>query len=318
MQPTSAEAPVTGITVLNYHHPKETAECVAALLEREPATSRILWIENDADQTREALMACLAMAPFPWIEVDPDQGPLPAAGTVGVILCPENRGYAGGNNVGLRFLHRHGLPFCWVLNNDTTLVAGSSRELVAASRARPEVGAWGAVILTDHVPQYFGGILRTRDFTIRLAKTPKALGHPFAFVSGCALFMPMAVTAEVGFLPEDYFLYFEDPTLSLLLKRAGYLIDGLWTVTVRHLESLATGQRSQFMLFYNHRNRWFFVERFFPRQLARLRRSFWYALQKHFFQGKFDHSSLEWNAYQDYRNGRMGRTERDLSKTKRL
>jgi len=237
--------PVTGILILNYHQPQVTVQCVASFLAREPGTSRILWIENDAALTREALMASLAAAPFPWVEVDPDQGALPPPGTVGVILCPGNLGYAGGNNVGLRFLHRHGVPFGWVLNNDTLLTDGSSIQLVAAARARPEVGAWGTVIVTDHPPQYFGGIVQTRDFALRLATTPESLEDPLAFVSGCSLFMPMAIGAEVGFLPEDYFLYYEDPSFSLLLKRAGYRIGGLWTVTVRHQESLSTGSRSR-------------------------------------------------------------------------
>jgi hypothetical protein len=317
MTPAAAAPPVTGILILNYHQPQVTVQCVASFLAREPETSRILWIENDAALTREALMASLAAAPFPWVELDPDQGAMPPSGTVGVILCPDNLGYAGGNNVGLRFLHRHGVPFGWVLNNDTLLAAGSSVQLVAAAMARPEVGAWGTVIVTDQPPQYFGGIVQTRDFALRLATTPESLEDPLAFVSGCSLFMPMAIAAEVGWLPEDYFLYYEDPSFSLLLKRAGYRIGGLWTVTVRHLESLATGSRSPLMEYYSHRNRWFFIERFFPGHLARQRRRIAYTLQKYLLRGKLMAIRIEWAAYRDYRRGLLGRTLRNFSRQKR-
>jgi GT2 family glycosyltransferase len=313
----SAQAPVTGILVVNYHFPEETAACVASLLALEPATSRILWIENDAAQTREALLACLATVAFPWVEVDPEQGPMPPSGTVGVILCPDNLGYAGGNNVGLRFLHRHGVPFGWVLNNDTLLVAGNSDLLAEASRARPGVGAWGTTILTDFLPVYFGGIVQTRDFAIRHARTPEALGDPLAFVSGCSLFLPMAIAAEVGFLPEDYFLYYEDPSYSLALRKAGYEIDALWTVTVRHLESLSTGRRSPLMEFYNRRNRWFFIERFFPEHLARQKRRFWYSVQKYLLRFKFTSLKVEWVAFEDYHHARLGKTSRVFSGRRR-
>ena len=313
----TAPAPTTGILVLNYHHPEETAQCVASLLAREPASSRILWLENDAAHTSEALEACLAAVAFPWVAVDPDQGPLPPAGTVGVIRCPQNLGYAGGNNVGLRFLHRHGVPYGWVLNNDTLLVAGSSEALVEAAQARPEVGAWGTVILTDHLPQYFGGIVKTRDFALRLATTPEALADPLAFVSGCSLFMPLAIAASVGFLPADYFLYYEDPSFSLRLKQAGYAIAGLWTVTVRHLESLATGRRSPLMEFYSHRNRWFFIERFFPEHLARQQRRIAYTLQKYLLRAKFLAIYVECLAYLEYRRGHLGPTSRSFSRRKR-
>jgi GT2 family glycosyltransferase len=312
MPTLNLEQAVTGIVVLNYHEPEQTALCVARLLEREPATSRILWIENDSARTRDTLMACLASVAFPWVELDPERGPLPPAGTVGVILCPENLGYAGGNNVGLRLLHRHGVPFGWVLNNDTLLVAGSSAELAAASTARPEVGAWGTVILTDQQPQYFGGIIKTRDFAITLAKTPESLEDPLAFVSGCSLFMPLAIAAGLGFLPADYFLYYEDPSFSLQLKRAGYGISGLWTVSVRHLESLATGRRSPLMEFYSLRNRWFFIERFFPGHLAAQKRRIAYTIQKYLLRGRFRALCIQWAAYRDYRSGKLGKTERSF------
>jgi len=316
MQPVP-DAPCTGIVVLNYHQPADTSACIASLLAREPDTSRILWVENDAAATRDEVLAHLAGAPFPWVEVAPEDGPMPPPGTVGVIFCADNLGYAGGNNVGLRLLHRHGVPFGWVLNNDTLLVAGSSVLLAEAARARPEVGAWGTVILTDFHPVYFGGILQLRDFAIRHARSPEALRDPLAFVSGCSLFMPLGIAAEAGFLPEDYFLYYEDPSFSMRLRQLGYAIDGLWTVTIRHLESLSTGRRSPLMEFYSHRNRWYFIERFFPEHLARQKARIVYTLQKYLLRGKLTSIYVEWAAYRDYRHGQLGRTSRVFSRAKR-
>ena len=49
--PSAPKEVRVGILVLNYHHPVETLDCVRRLLEREPGTSRVLWIENDARTT---------------------------------------------------------------------------------------------------------------------------------------------------------------------------------------------------------------------------------------------------------------------------
>jgi hypothetical protein len=317
LPPQSDEQTIVGILVLDYHNPVETLDCVRSLLAAEPASTRVLWIENDAEAGREALMACLAEAPFPWVVVDPDRSDLPPSGTVGILPCGENLGYAGGNNVGLRFLERHEVPYAWVINNDTLLARGTSALLVEAARARPEVGAWGTALRTDQMPLYFGGVIQARDFSIKHAHSPKVLEEdPLAFVSGCSLFMATDVARRMGNLPEIFFLYYEDPTFSMLLKEAGYQISGLESVELIHLGSLSTGWRSPLMEFYSRRNRWYFIERFFPERLAEQRRRFWYHAQKYFFRARFGSLRVEWMAYRDFLARRQGRTERLFSRRK--
>ena len=318
-----------GICVLNYHHPEETRHCVEVLLRKEPTTTRILWIENDAQTTEEAMREELAKASFPWTILDPASQEMPPAGTVGVILSAENLGYAGGNNLGLRLIRRAGVPYAWVLNNDTELLEGSSEDLVAAAEARPEVGAWGAHIRSIHHRRgpedytyevvYLGGIVSLKDFGIMLAQTVEELEkEPFAYVSGCSLFARSAVFEEVGFIPDDYFLYYEDPAFTYELKKRGYTISGLDSVVVDHAESLATGRRSPLMEFYNRRNRWYFIERYHPEALNTQKRRFWYVLQKSLFRFKFSRFRAEWIAYLDYRMGRLGRTPRPFSRMARI
>ncbi|HTL99070.1 MAG TPA: glycosyltransferase family 2 protein [Holophagaceae bacterium] len=314
-----------GICVLNYHHPHETAHCVEILLRKEPATSRILWIENDSEATEAGMRAALAQAPFPWVVLDPEESELPAPGVVGVLLSPKNLGYAGGNNLGLRRLHRAGVPYAWVLNNDTELMEGCSEDLVAAAEARPEVGAWGAAIHAVHRNAsgeiervYLGGIVSQRDFGIKLAESLEALEQePFAYVSGCSLFSRLSTFAEVGFIPDDYFLYYEDPAFTYELKKRGYAVSGLTSVRIYHLESLATGRRSPLMEYYNRRNRWVFIERYHPEALKGQKKRFWYTFQKYLFRLRLERIHEEWIAYQDYRKGRLGPTVRNLSRSAR-
>ena len=314
-----------GICVLNYHHPRETIHCIEILLRKEPASTRILWIENDSKATEADMRAALEGATFPWTLLDAEGQELPGPGVVGVLLSPENLGYAGGNNLGLKLFHRAGVPYAWVLNNDTELMEGGSEDLVAAAEARPEVGAWGAHIHAIHRSSdgetervYLGGIVSQRDFSIMLATSLQALEEePFAYVSGCSLFARLSTFAEVGFIPDDYFLYYEDPAFTYELKKRGYKVSGLESVRIYHLESLATGRRSPLMEFYNRRNRWHFIERYHPEALRWQKHRFWYSFQKYLFRLKFTRIREEWIAYLDYRKGLLGPTQRKLSRTAR-
>jgi len=304
-----------GILVLDYHHPRETLDCVRSLLEREPASTRIFWIENDAALTWDETQGVLQDSGLPYLVLDADHPAPPPAGTIGVLRIPENLGFAGGNNVGLRFLHQLAIPYAWVLNNDTLVVHGSSEDLILAAEARPEVGAWGTPILTRHHPCYFGGVIRLKDFSIGFAQDPNCLeANPLSYVSGCSLFMRTAVAAALGFLPEHFFLYYEDPAFGLKLRRAGYTLSGIWGVVVWHIESLSTGRRSGLMEFYNRRNRWQFIQEYFPEHLARQRRRIWYHFQKYLLRGRIQRVLLEYLAYRDFRLGRLGRTQRSFSR----
>jgi GT2 family glycosyltransferase len=308
-----------GICVLDYHQPEATSRCIQSLLEREPLSSRILWLENDALVTQKGLEVVLASAPFPWVWVDPSRDPLPGPGIVGVIAIPENLGYAGGNNIGLRFLHQHGVPWSWVINNDTLVTEGDSRLLLEAAEARPEVGVWGAAIMSDVYEPYYGGVIRSRDFRPRRCEDLAELEqHPMAYVSGCSLFMKSELVASVDFIPEDYFLYFEDPAFSLEIKKRGLRISGVDSVKLWHHESLSTGKRSHQMMFYNCRNRWFFIERYYPEALSWQKMRRWYRLQSLLFRGNFRHMKIEWLGYQDYCKRVTGQTTRDFSRSTRV
>jgi GT2 family glycosyltransferase len=309
-----SSAPLTGILVLNYHHPEETLACVNSLLEREPDTTRILWLENDANATRVHTLSVLSGAAFPWTECPSDSTDLPPSGTVGVVFIPENLGYAGGNNVGLRMLDRCNVPYAWVLNNDTELSQGSSSNLVAAAEARPEVGAWGTRIQSAK-STYLGGVLNPKNLYITFCDRISELeDNPLAYISGCSLFFRTALGASIGFIPEEYFLYYEDPAFTLELRGRGHAISGVDSVVVQHVESLSTGRRSPLMEFYNKRNRWFFIQRYFPERLLSNRWRLFYSLQKYILRGRWTRLKVEILAFIDFRKGSMGRTHRDLSR----
>ncbi len=312
MNPIETSDPLVGITVLNYHQAKTTLACIRSLLEFEPGTSRILWIENDAEHTRERTLGVLDQAPFPWEELDPDRSTLPPGGTVGVIFNHDNLGYARGNNVGLRFLHKVGVPFAWILNNDTELIQGSSTDLVKAALSDPSIGSWGTTII-EGPGVYCGAILSMRDFAPTLAREPENVSaSPYSYISGCSLFVRLGLAESVGFLPEDFFLYFEDAAFGFELRRRGFLPNAVKSVQVSHAGSLSSGRRSALMEYYMRRNRWVFILRYFPEAFRRQQWRIFYTLQKYFLRFRLDRIRTELMAWRDFRSNRLGKSDRSF------
>jgi len=310
---SSSPPPTVGILILNYHQPEATLACVRRLLEVESEGARILWLENDSEANSGSAASLLAASGLPWTRIDPLTDPLPRAGAIGFVPIPGNLGYAGGNNVGLRFFARHGVEFAWIMNNDTFLLEGSSTTLVAAARLRPEVGIWGASLRSPEGVQYSGAVIQLDDFSLKPVHGAAAIEQdPFSYVSGCSLFFSLRRASELGFLPEDYFLYYEDPAFSMEFRKRGFPLSVASGVSVHHEESLSTGRRSPLMEYYSRRNRWAFIQRYFPDRLASQRRRAWYRFQSLLFRGAFQRAWVEWLALVDWKAGRMGPTARVL------
>ncbi len=305
----------TGILILNFHQPACTMDCVRRLLEVEGPDSRVIWLENDAAVTLPEVMETLRGSGLPWVVVNPDQDDLPPPGVIGLVPIPQNLGYGAGNNVGMRFLHRHAVPFTWVMNNDTMLLKGSSRELQAAARECPEVGIWGLRIVSDCFPPYYGGTIQTRDFSVRLVEDPtRFASDPNSYASGCAMFFRTGLGIELGGIPEHYFLYHEDAAFNLEVRRRGFRIAAVDAVEIFHHESHTSGRRSPLMEFYTRRNRWLLIERYYPHCLFWQKVKLLYRLQKNLFRLRRENRrfSIELAAWKDYRNGCTGMTERKL------
>jgi GT2 family glycosyltransferase len=279
---------------------------LASLLEQVGEESRLLWVVNEAPIGIPEIRQLLEARRIPWMIMDPDRDAgFPPSGTVGLILNERNLGYGAGNNVALRYLHARGIPFAWVLNNDVQVIEGSSAALAEVAQAQPDVGAWGTALQSDG-HRILGHRFSTRTFAAEPSCALVDPDDPTAFLSGCSLFLRLEATAQVGFLPEAYFLYYEDIAFSLRLKQQGWRLGMIPSVVVRHDGSLTSGRRSPLVEYYNKRNRWFFMQEFFPDRLQTCHWDLFRSLQKYAFRGRWMRLRMEWAAYRDFRAGRTG------------
>ena len=187
---------------------------------------------------------------------------------VKVIRSDKNLGFAGGNNLGIQAAKG---KYLFLVNNDTVFKGFNIHSLIDRLESSPKIGvvcpkirfAWG------NNPIQFTGYTPLSKITIR----NKAIGfgeedygqydapHPTPYAHGAAMLIKREFIDKVGFMPECYFLYYEELDWSMMITRAGYEIWYEPTCTIYHKESQATGQNSPLRTYYITRNRLLLVKR---------------------------------------------------------
>jgi GT2 family glycosyltransferase len=72
-----------------------------------------------------------------------------------------NLGFAGGNNVGIRYALEQGADYVWLLNNDTKADPHALTAMVEVAESDPRIGAVGSVLYYMDEPervQAWGGV----------------------------------------------------------------------------------------------------------------------------------------------------------------
>jgi GT2 family glycosyltransferase len=142
-----------------------------------------------------------------------------------------NEGFAGGVNPGIRAALESGAAWILLMNNDARLEPDAVDRLLAAARARPEVGLVGGKIYRDRAARVLWCC------GVRLGWGPN-LGRLRGFdqvddgrfdraevvdsLTGCGLLIRRAVFDRIGVFDEQYFAYVEDADFALRAREAGF------------------------------------------------------------------------------------------------
>jgi GT2 family glycosyltransferase len=190
------------------------------------------------------------------------------------VQTGENLGFAGGNNVGLRYLLARGeTGFVWLLNNDTVVAPDALRHLVEVAERDQAVAAVGARLLhysrPDEVWAAGGGKITRWNGMIRLVTEDHTAGRPIDhaselyYVAGTSMLIPMPALARVGLLDERYFMYSEEADWCLRARAAGFQLAYARAARVWHKEGQTIGRRSAAQDYFVVRNTFVFMRKFF-------------------------------------------------------
>jgi GT2 family glycosyltransferase len=169
-----------------------------------------------------------------------------------LIEAGANRGYAGGNNLGIERALAAGAASVLILNNDIELEPDCIGRLEAALAA-PGVGAVGPIILFPPFPGEprriwaAGGEVTNKENVSRLRGNGHLLNGRYGaaetvdYLPGCALLVRREVLEKVGSLDEAFFCYMEDVEFGKRITDAGYANRFVPDAIAFHDASASTG-----------------------------------------------------------------------------
>jgi GT2 family glycosyltransferase len=187
-----------------------------------------------------------------------------------IIETKANLGFAGGNNVGIRWALEKSFEWILLLNNDTIVAPDLIRNFIQAARQKPSGKIFGAKIYRyndrsriDHL----GGFWDPAHAEFISFASGQIDDGSFDemkrvdYVCGAALFMHRSVPETIGLLEESFFLLWEESDFCARARRAGFEI---WTAPhakIWHKVSASFTGGKPHMQYFWWRNRLLWIRR---------------------------------------------------------
>lgn len=306
-----ADVPGTAIILVNWNGWRDTVACIETCLALEGAPFRIIVCDNaSADGSVEAIVA--------WargersVPRDPASPVVPAAPRLPrgvavlerapaergddaggaeliVVRTGANLGFAGGNNVGLRWAMARGCGHAWLLNNDTVVPADALRHLIDCAAQDPAIGLCGSTMVEYARPTTLQGYAAATNLTtfssrhlgagraadpVEAARRADPLrAQEVIYPIGASILVTAAFLEQVGLMEEAYFLYYEEVDW-VLRGRPRFRVEIAADSIVYHKVGASAGSTPQGVsarsVQYLYRSRLMAVRRFAPAQLPRV------------------------------------------------
>lgn len=207
---------------------------------------------------------------------------------VSLLLSGQNRGFAKANNLAIGQTHG---KYVVLLNPDTEVKAGALDMLLDFLEAHPEVGAVGPKLLNANGTMQLTGntfpslrnLLFETFFLDRLFPKSRLFGaHKLSFwdrrepapvdwVMGACVAVRREAGNKVGWLDEDFFMYFEETDFCWRLRAAGYKVYYVPAAEVVHFGGTGLKAYSGPKVVMWHRSLLHYFRRHHPEKLLWLR-----------------------------------------------
>jgi len=244
------------------------------------------------------------------------------------IQTGENLGFAGGNNVGIRYvLKKDNCKYVLLLNNDTVVEEKFLNELIKDTNRNQNVGIIGGKILYYNEPNkiwYAGGkldLIRGSGYHKnynRIDKNSKGRIKT-SFITGCLMLINKELLNADELLFEEYFLYVEDVDFCHIIKKAGFKLcvnlNSKIYHKIKYLQKDNIKIASPDSIYYITRNRLLFMTRaqkniiFFGLFLIFFCLSRFYKILYWLFYNKIEYITATFDGILDFLRGKYGKRE---------
>lgn len=225
----------TAVIIVNWNGWKDTVGCLDSLLCVLALGDQVIVCDNASSNDSIGHIKTWAVKKnsvansvdqFGWVEYDRNQaesGGLSTDPQLVLVNTGANLGFAGANNIGLRYALAHGHQFFWLLNGDTVVNHSSLISLRNRMEEDSSVGMCGSTLVYFHesdVIQATGGARFnfTQGIGEHLGLGQKLVTLPdrqsieaqMDYVVGASMMVSREFLERIGLMCEDYFLYFEE------------------------------------------------------------------------------------------------------------
>lgn len=205
--------PLIAVIILNTNRKEDTLACLTSLIANQYPRLKIVVLDNHStDGSVEAIQA-----QFPQVTI---------------LAIDENKGYAGNNNVGLKFVQQFEAEWIFVVNEDTIFADHALQEMMIAVANHPEAGIIGPLVYHFDEPtiiQSAGGKFNTAGDSVHISQNEEDRGqfqkpYPVDWISGCAIAIRKEALQQAGLIDERFFYYWEETEWCYRVKSYGWEI----------------------------------------------------------------------------------------------
>ena len=220
--------PTVVCIVVNWNGWQDTVGCLDSLKQSTYRNLKVIVVDNGS--TNDSIARIRAAQP-----------------DVLLLKSDGNLGFAGGNNLGIRYALTQDADYVWLLNNDTTQSAGALSALVDKATSDARIGAVASICYYASKPSivqvWAGAQANLWVGYVRNTTEPHPDGW-FDSLYGASLLISREAIRQAGLLDEGFFHYWEETEFCLRLRKAGWLLAAAPDSRILHKVAASTGGNS--------------------------------------------------------------------------
>jgi len=300
--------PNISVIILNWNGWKETIECLESFYQITYSNYYVIVVDNGSEddsikKIKEFAEGKIKVSskyfkydqsnkPIKVLEYEKEEAEagggreseisnLPPSKKLILIKNDKNYGFAGGNNIGIRYALKALNPdYILLLNNDTVVDREFLNNLIKFAERDKETGIVGPKI---HYYDY-DGRSDVISFTGEDIVPWKGVGQRYGSgeidkgqwdkpmetdkIEGSCMLIRKEVFEKVGLFDERFFCYYEETDLCFRAKKAGFKVKYCPDANIWHkVASSMGGRTSPIRIYFLARNRFLFIAKNFPEEL---------------------------------------------------